>query len=724
MKKMLMGLLSVMMACCCAFAAASCGKKDKGQFAAPAGFAFDENTFVLSFDKTDGAESYNAKVLSNKGAVVYENAALKEEKIALADKNLSAGEYTANVSVNATEEKSASETAEYKFTVTYKIATPMLTAKASQNGTLISWTVDEKATSGYKAVLKQNGTEIKTYDVAVGTGELEIVRADAAKGKEFTVEVYGVATAAAKQSETAKITFTQSFPALDAPENITVNGLVASWDKISEASAGYTVNVYRKGDEGNVKLENRLVAQSDNPSIDLSELAYAAEKEYIVGVVANAVENEYAASEIATAEYTSGAVWTFADEEDKELFISHGPTVELAGGKLVMSEPKSGANVVRFKHHFNVGDKITITLKTQRVWIYGNSRTDNAAHVVKAFICDGKLPDQVGWNEENEKQGTLVLTVTKEIEGLFMDMDAAKNLSVTIERLEIEEKTELFGSYLIYSGKGATAKTAENGTLKMKCTDTSDKCATIVTTQIKANSIIEVTYGNVTLQDGGDGKFFIYGINGGYDTLIIKDTTVLRRNGYTNDINTETVGGNKTVSYMTDYDISGLRFDFASVGTTVEVKRIRIIEPKTSFNFASDDDSLWFTADDRVNDGKQMTLNVVENDGAKALNVKSVNGSNMLIFSQKLKAGSKITIDLKSKACFVYGKPESTGKNFDLAMDAVGETEISNAEGTRHTVTLDVNADCVGIYIMFNAAAQNDPDGSFIYSITITPPQA
>lgn len=96
----------------------------------------------------------------------------------------------------------------------------------------------------------------------------------------------------------------------------------------------------------------------------------------------------------------------------------------------------------------------------------------------------------------------------------------------------------------------------------------------------------------------------------------------------------------------------------------------------------------------------------------------------MLIFSQKLKAGSKITIDLKSKACFVYGKPESTGKNFDLAMDAVGETEISNAEGTRHTVTLDVNADCVGIYIMFNAAAQNDPDGSFIYSITITPPQA
>lgn len=631
--------------------------------------------------------------------------------------------YVIEVKAIATDNNLESAVATIEWVVKGKILKPTLETAATADGTSVTWTADTRATAGYKAQLYKGTDLVKEYDIAAGTAAFEINRTDALKGQEYTLKVYGVATDDLRQGDVAEIKFTQSLPAIGEVENLAVNGMVATWDAVEGATAGYSVTVYRKGNEENIKLDAELVAQADAPSIDLSALAYAAEKDYVVSVVVNAVDGEYAASAPVTAEYKSGSIWTFADAEDKVAFVSHGPSVEIVEGKLLLSEPKSGANVVRFNHHFNVGDRITINMKTKRLWIYGNSRTDNAAHVVKAFAIDGNVPDQVGWDGDEEKEQTLVLVVMKEIEGLFMDMDAGRNLSVTINSLKIEAGNNTFGSYMFYSGTGANAELTQNGTLKMASTAGSGKLVTVAMPVIKAGSVIEVTYGAVTATEGNNNNFFVYGINGNYDTLIINDKTVLRRNGYTNDINTETVGGNKVESYVVDYDIYGLRYDFGAVGTSVEIKGIRVIEVKSVYDFTNEDDAKWFAVDSRIAEEKQMSISVVDNDNTKALNVKSVKGSNMLVFSYQLKAGSKITIDIKSKACFVYGKGASDNTNFTLDMDAIAETEITG-DGSRHTVTLDVNKDCVGIYLMFNDAANTDADGSFIYSITITPPQA
>ncbi len=622
--------------------------------------------------------------------------------------------YVIAVKATATSDNLESAVSEIEWTVKGKVRKPELSVVGTDDGTTITWLGDNRATNGYKVELVKEGAVVGTYDVAAGVNSVDVDRAAALKGQQYSVRVYGAATENLRQGDVAEIAFTQTLPALESVQNVAVNNYVVTWDKLAEATNGYDVVVTRKDDKSVVKLTT-TVEQSDNPSIDVSNLTYAAEKEYTVSVTAKAVDGEYAESEPATADYTSVAKWNFAEEDDKDAFASHGPSVAIENGALQLTNPVSGANVVRFVRTLKAGDKITITLNTKRIWIYGNSRKDNAAHVVKAFAENDAVPDQVGWNEENAKEGTLVLVVMKDIEGLFMDLDGANGTPVTIKSVVVESGANAFGGNAFYAGAGATAA-VENGSLKMSATSSSAKLVTLVTPLIKAGSVVEITYGNITATTEGQNKTFVYGINGNYDTLILNDKSVLRRNGYTDDINNETVGGNKTENLVVDYDIYGLRFDFGAAGTAAEVKSVRIIEAKTTFDFTTADDAKWFGTD-RRSAATSMALNVADN----ALTVKSYENNNMLIFSYPLKAGSTVTIDIASKACYAYGQRAGNNTDFAIDTDSVAETDIS---GERHTVTLNVNKDCVGIYLMFNGAAWGDDNASTIYGITITPPQA
>lgn len=816
MKKLSRLLLSFIFVCCCIIGITACGSAEE-KFPAPTGFQFDETTLTVTFDRVDGAESYDAKVAAVGGSIVYENKALKETKIELADKNLVDGEYAVSVAVNATEEKGASDMASFKFTIiktalaapaglekngdnvtwtavdgatngysvriynketkdevqppvtvsvasfstaaineivnvqtettTYvievkalatdengesavavvdwvvkgKILKPELSVETSENGTSVSWDRDERATNGYTAELYSESELVKTYDIPAGTAAVEIDRTDAAKGQTFTLKIYGIATDDLRQGDVAEIEFTQSLPALASVENLVINAnMTASWSKVAGASEGYTVTVYRKGNEANVKLESLIVEQSEAPSVDLSDLEYAAEREYTVKVVANAVENEYLVSEAEIADFISSSKWIFADEEDKAWFTSDGPTIALENGKLMFTDASQGRNVVKFNRNFNVGDKIIIDVATEYLYIYGLNNGNGAE--TYEFELNNRIEAELSVANGGTAK-TFELTVLKAVKGLYFMMDGSGNKPVTLNSLEVKSADLAFATESgrgIYAKAGAGATVTEDGgKLLMSRTADSDNNVTLFYPVIKAGSFIELNFGKVTATSTDQDKFFVYGINQNGDTLLLNGNSVLRRDGFTDNADNETrISENQTIVYVADADIYGVRFGFGAIGTTVEIKSIKICEAKTVYDFSDIDDIKYFTADYRAAGDAQMTIGVVDDGNTKALNIKSIDGSNFLRFAQPLKAGTKIIIDIKTQKCHAYGISAGTYKDTRVDSTAIAEIDLTG-DGTRHTVEITVNADTMGIILMFGNEANTDTDGSFIYGITI-----
>ncbi len=595
--------------------------------------------------------------------------------------------YVIEVKAIATDNNLESAVATIDWVVKGKILKPTLEATATAAGTSVTWTADTRATAGYKVQLYKGTDLVKEYDIAAGTATLEIDRTDAIKGQEYTLKVYGVATDDFRQGDVAEIKFTQSLPAIGEVENLTVNGMVATWDAVEGATAGYSVTVYRKGNEENIKLDAELVAQADAPSIDLSTLAYAAEKDYVVSVVVNAVDGEYAASEAVTAEYKSGSVWTFADAEDKDIFKADNCDASIENGKLKFV--KQTGNVVRVSRAFKAGDLIEITLQATEgdgyFYIYGNTATNGAEINAFAKIENGRAKVEEAMSIGAMDLHTVTLVVQNDLpNGLYMDFHGThviEKMQVYSARNEYNFATEDDLKWFISSG---AALKIENGKLVIPTGETQ---GVNFVRNLLPGTAITITLGNIA-EDS-----FAYGVNNNMDL----DAFYFLKDGV--NVGDADIKGNgtHTITLIVKKQTRGIRFNLKNAAEVV-IENIKIDEFGGSLEFNSTIDLKWFTTF-----GGELTIS----DGNLVVPVQEA-GSQQIRLNMFIMKGQTITITLGNTDgdAWVYGtnaNGETIASLLEKDGNVAGDTDIKG-DGT-HTVTIKAVQDIYGLRMNFKNAS-------------------
>lgn len=595
--------------------------------------------------------------------------------------------YVIEVKAIATDNNLESAVATIDWVVKGKILKPTLEATATAAGASVTWTADTRATAGYKAQLYKGTDLVKEYDIAAGTATLEIDRTDAIKGQEYTLKVYGVATDDFRQGDVAEIKFTQSLPAIGEVENLTVNGMVATWDAVEGATAGYSVTVYRKGNEENIKLDAELVAQADAPSIDLSTLAYAAEKDYVVSVVVNAVDGECAASEAVTAEYKSGSVWTFADAEDKDIFKADNCDASIENGKLKFV--KQTGNVVRVSRAFKAGDLIEITLQATEgdgyFYIYGNTATNGAAINAFAKIENGRAKVEEAMPIGAMDLHTVTLVVQNDLpNGLYMDFHGThviEKMQVYSARNEYNFATEDDLKWFISSG---AALKIENGKLVIPTGETQ---GVNFVRNLLPGTAITITLGNIA-EDS-----FAYGVNNNMDL----DAFYFLKDGV--NVGDADIKGNgtHTITLIVKKQTRGIRFHLKNAAEVV-IENIKIDEFGGSLEFNSTIDLKWFTTF-----GGELTIS----DGNLVVPVQEA-GSQQIRLNMFIMKGQTITITLGNTDgdAWVYGtnaNGETIASLLEKDGNVAGDTDIKG-DGT-HTITIKAVQDIYGLRMNFKNAS-------------------
>lgn len=396
-KRTLALLLAFVMAVSCFGTLAGCGEKTP--FDKPANIEYSATGKRITFAAVAGASAYSYEIRKAGGeAALQQDDSLTDNMISVAA--LATGDYNVKIRANAKGRKTASEWAEKDFTVSSslaKLGAPQNLAVSQ--GLTVTWDAVSGADGGYtvKVFEKLSPANVAVNDALAAADENPSYQITAALTPEtaYTVQVYANAVEGKfQQSDVSSTDFNAPvapLTALPAPSGLSKSGDTLSWNRVENASQGYSVTVFDKDNTSVVKVPPTGVAQSASPSFSLSGITFAPAT-YTVEVYAKAVEDEYLKSVAASINFT--VLQTLKAPEDLEINNDNDKISWSAVTATTLGNAVSGAVTYAVKAYgtgANASAGVVVNEMTTDAWLnlQGDEFTFGADYKIEVYATAG-----------------------------------------------------------------------------------------------------------------------------------------------------------------------------------------------------------------------------------------------------------------------------------------------------------------------------------------------